>query len=110
MDQRGAKTLDELTGNGSYEQKRIDYAKKLLGVTEEYLKMQEHELTEQERQERSELLELRSTADRMQYRAHYLKQDEKPIELGANLMPEEEQEQAREMNKPPEKEQGPVLQ
>ena len=74
MGERGAKTLDELKGNGSYEQKRIDYARKLLGVTEEYLKTQEHTLTEQERQERSELLELRSTVDRMQYRAHFNKQ------------------------------------
>lgn len=114
MDERGAKTLEELKGKGTYEQKRIDYAKQLLGVTEEYLKTQEHTLTEQERQERSELLELRSTAERMQYRYHFNKQDEKPLEIGANLAPEGEREQAlekiREMNKPPEKEQGPALQ
>ncbi len=100
MFQRGAKTLDELTGKNPYEQKRIDYAKQMLSITEEFLDtVAEKPLTEEEREERSRLMELRSLIGRKEFKDHFEKRDQQMLEIGANLV-EGNGEDAVEGNQP----------
>lgn len=73
MKERHAVSLDALKGKNDYEQARIDYAKKLLAVTDEYLEIRDKPLTEEERTERSRLTEFRSFAERDDYKRRYEK-------------------------------------
>lgn len=79
MTERHAMSLDALKGKNDYEQTRIDYAKKLLAVTDEYLDIrdkhftEDEPLTEEERTERSRLTEFRSFAERDDYKRRYEK-------------------------------------
>ena len=79
MKDRHAESIDALRGKNTYEQARIDYAKKLLAVTEEYLQIRDEPLTEAERTERSRLMEFRSLGDRAEFKRHFDKGDQKPI-------------------------------
>ena len=79
MEQRGAKTLAELKGKNNYEKARINYAKKLLAITDRYMEQVDGTLTPEEREERARLLELRSTGERIAFNRHYKSGDEQPI-------------------------------
>ena len=78
MEERGAETLNDLQGKNPYEQKRIDYAKKLLAVTDEYLELRDKPLDAEEQIERRRLLEQRSLLGRIDYDKRF-KGKEEPV-------------------------------
>ncbi len=64
MDERHARTLDDLVGKNPYEQRRIDYAKKLLDATSEYEKLVAGPEDPEAQREEREMQTRRSEADR----------------------------------------------
>ena len=71
QEDRKAASLEELKGKNAYEQKRIDYAGKLLAVTDDYLELRDKPLTEEERVERRRLMEQRSLEGRLEFRRDF---------------------------------------
>ena len=60
MQQRGASSLETLRGKNSYEQARIDYAKKLLNTVSLYEKLRKGPQTEEEKAEEQSLIDRRA--------------------------------------------------
>ena len=106
MKDRHAESLDVLKGKNDYEQARIDYAKKLLAVTDEYLKIRDEPLTEAEREERSRLMEFRSIGERNEFKQHFKKGEAPAVDVEA-LQKAHAQDAEK---KGPEIGQGPVMQ